>query len=244
MAVKMRLLELTLEEPEWNLALDEALLDEADCGAMRMETLRLWESPRRFVAVGRASRLAAEVNLVACAADGVPVLRRASGGTAVVGGPGCLMYAVVLDLQRRPTLRAVDMAHKLVLETVLAGLRKLAPEAARRGTSDLALGDRKFSGNSLRIKRRALLYHGTLLYDFDLAAIGRYLSEPVRQPAWRRGRDHLAFVCNVPVAAAAARRALAEAWQARAVDAEWPRDRTNRLVEEKYRRREWNERLP
>ena len=46
--------------------------------------------------------------------------------------------------------------------------------------SDLALSEtqhrqrfapRKFSGNSLRVKRTHLLYHGTLLYAFDLALI-------------------------------------------------------------------------
>ena len=46
--------------------------------------------------------------------------------------------------------------------------------------SDLVLGDLKFSGNSARCRRRWLLYHGTLLYDFPLALVARCLKMPPR----------------------------------------------------------------
>ena len=100
-------LPLTLETPADNLALDEALLDAAVEGELPGEVLRLWEPASFFVVLGRSSPLG-EVHAAACRADGVPVLRRPSGGATVVAGPGCLMYAVVLDLDARPELRSVD----------------------------------------------------------------------------------------------------------------------------------------
>jgi lipoate-protein ligase A len=51
----------------------------------------------------------------------------------------------------------------------------------------------------LRVARRHLLYHGTLLYDFDLSLIARCLKVAPRQPDYRQGRDHHQFVTNVPV---------------------------------------------
>ena len=51
-----------------------------------------------MVVVGRSSRLDEEVHLDACRAAGVPVLRRPSGGAAIVSGPGCLMYALGAEL--------------------------------------------------------------------------------------------------------------------------------------------------
>ena len=42
------------------------------------------------------------------------------------------------------------------------------------------MGELKFSGNSLRVRRTHLLYHGTLLYDFSL---GRDWSLPGRAAA-------------------------------------------------------------
>ena len=91
----------------------------------------------------------------------------------MVGGPGCLMYSVVVSTDGNPALRRIDAAHAFVMGRVLDTLRRQIPEAEFKGTSDLAVHDRKCSGNSLRITRRHLLYHGTILYDFDLELIVR-----------------------------------------------------------------------
>ena len=77
----------------------------------------------------------------------MPVLRRVSGGAAVVVGPGCLMYGLVLDLRLRPRLRAIDEAHCHVLETIATALRPSVSGLAPRGTCDLASGEKKVSGN-------------------------------------------------------------------------------------------------
>ena len=184
----MRYLDLTLPSLAENLALDEALLDEAQAAAAPLETLRTWEAAALGVVVGRSSRVNNEVRGEACRAAGVPVLRRISGGAAVVVGPGCLMYALVLSLRLRPQLRNIDQAHAQVLGTIAAALRPAASEIARRGTCDLAIGEKKVSGNSVRCRRDYLLYHGTLLYDFPLERIGRLLAMPPRQPDYRRAR--------------------------------------------------------
>ena len=243
----MHCLNLTLPETAENLALDEALLEHAEAAGSPCETLRLWEPAQPAVVVGRSSRIAEEVDLAACRALGVDVLRRVSGGAAIVTGPGCLMYAVVLSLEMRPALRTIDRAHRLVLSTIAAALEPLTPGVRCRGTSDLVIadagGERKFSGNSVRCRRRHLLYHGTLLYDFPLELIGRCLTMPPRQPAYRQGRDHQAFVGNLPLTAAAIRASLIAAWDATEPAANWPRQLTARLAAEKYRRREWNEQL-
>ena len=236
----MRMLNLTLPTPEENLALDEALLEEAEDGDEPREVLRLWESPQPFVVLGRSSQAAIEVNLSYCHERGIPVLRRASGGAAVVVAPGSLMYAVVLSYELRPALHALDEAHRFVLGTTLAGLRLLVPLAAHQGTSDLALGAYKFSGNSVRCKRRHMLYHGTLLYACDLTLIDECLAMPPRQPEYRQNRPHSTFVANLPADAAALREALVTAWQANPTDHDWPRQRTRELVATRYSRAEWN----
>ena len=222
------------------MALDEALLEEAETSGRPTETLRLWEPSGLVVVIGRSSRIDGEVRVEACRQAGVPVLRRSSGGAAVVTGPGCLMYALVLSLELRPQLRAVRIAHRRVLGTLAEALRPLVPGVCLRGTSDLAIGEagsapeRKFSGNSLRLKREHLLYHGTLLYDFPLEWAGRLLAMPPRQPDYRRGRPHGSFLANLPAGAAAIRRALRTAWDAAEPRAEWPRALTARLAAERY----------
>jgi hypothetical protein len=65
---------------------------------------------------------------------------------------------------------------------------------------------------------------------------------PPRQPAYRSGRPHEAFVANLPISAEAIRDALRTAWQATEPCAAWPRAGTEQLVAERYGCREWNER--
>ncbi len=239
----MRFLDLTLPSPAENLALDEALLDEAEAVPVSAETLRLWEPSAPMVVVGRSSRIAAEVHADVCRRRGIPILRRTSGGAAVVAGPGCLMYALILSYQRRPALRAVDAAHRLVLGTIARSLGPLTPGVACRGISDLALGPdgRKFSGNSIRMKRDYLLYHGTLLYDFPLELIEECLAMPPREPEYRGGRAHEGFVTNLPLGQAAIRQAMVSAWDAREPCPDWPRRRTAQLAAGRYLRAEWND---
>ena len=238
----MRLLDLTLKTPEENLALDEALLLKAEQGDGG-EVLRLWEPAETMVVVGSSSRLETEVRLAECQKDQIPVLRRSSGGAAIVTGPGCLMYAVVYDLRLRPELRAIDLAHRHVLNSIAGALGSLVPNIARRGTSDLAIADRKFSGNSLRMKRDHLLYHGTLLYDFALPQLAAHLATPPRQPEYRAGREHADFVTNLPLSSTAIRAALIRAFAAAEPVADWPRELTQRLAIEKFTDPEWTRRL-
>lgn len=237
----MRYLDLTLPTAAENLALDEALLDEAEQCGSPMETLRLWEPVEPMVVVGRSSSVDAEVHLKVCRERGIPVLRRTSGGAAIVTGPGCLMYSLVLSYRLRPGLRVVDNAHRFVLQELASALKPLVQGVVCRGTSDLAIDDRKFSGNSMRCKREHLLYHGTLLYNFDLQLVPACLRTPSRQPDYREGRSHETFVVNLPLPVASIRGAVAAIWGATQQTGHWPQDRTAALVAEKYGRREWNE---
>jgi lipoate-protein ligase A len=259
----MNLLEITFDEPAYNVAIDEALLEEANAHPDTPETLRLWQSRTPLVVIGRGSPAEREVHLAHCQSRGIPVLRRASGGAAIVSGPGCLMYAVILSLKKRPELKSLDVAHQFVLQTMVDALRPLHSGVARQGTSDLAFTHRaaetdacfsapdgpnrngalqpwyKFSGNSVRVKRHSLLYHGTLLYDFPLELIGQLLNEAPRQPAYRAGRDHRSFVGNLPASFDSLRAAMIAAWQAVEPAADCPQARLEQIVADKYPTPEW-----
>jgi lipoate-protein ligase A len=238
-------LPLTLETPAANLALDEALLDAAVEGQLPGEVLRLWEPAEFFVVLGRSSKVA-EVHAEVCRRDSVAVLRRPSGGATILTGPGCLMYALLLDAERRPELRSVDRAHEFVLGTIERALAPLAPGIARHGTSDLTIpaphaGDPpvKFSGNSLRLRRGHLLYHGTILYDFPLERIEHWLADPARRPKYRGERGHRQFVTNLPATREALESALTAAWNANEPLVKWPCERTDELAASRYSTVEW-----
>lgn len=208
----MRRLDLTLPTPEENLALDEALLLRLEADLIG-ETLRLWESPVRCVVLGASGRLVEEVDEEACRASGVPVLRRASGGGAVLLGPGCLNFTLCLSLGRRPHLRDVPASYRDILERTVSGLA--VPGARFEPPSDLAHdGSLKFSGNAQRRLQRAMIHHGTILHDADVGSMARLLREPRRRPAWRGERTHREFVGSLPLSVEEIRERIMRAWGA------------------------------
>ena len=200
----MRVLDLPLETAEQNLALDDELLAESD--ARGSEVLRFWEARATCVVLGRSGREELDLDGDACARDGVPIVRRTSGGGAIVQGPGCLCFTLALSLQRRPELRDVAASYRAILEPIGRALG-----AAFEPASDLALDGRKVSGSAQRRRHGALLHHGTVLYAFDLARVERYLREPRRQPQYRRGRAHRDFLANLALRPAEIKERIATA---------------------------------
>jgi lipoate-protein ligase A len=234
----MHLLDLTLPSLAENLALDEALLLQAEAGRGG-EVLRLGEWPHYAVVLGAGCVLADDVAEAACRTDGVPILRRASGGGTVLLGPGCLCYSLVLSFDRGPALREITPSYRYILGRIGEALAGLLPEIAQAGTSDLMAGGLKFSGNAQQRKRNHLLHHGTLLYDFDLSRIGRYLRMPSRQPAYRGRREHEEFLQNLAATSDALKWRLREEWHTDGELTDWPQDNVKRLVSDKYTRDEW-----
>lgn len=239
----MQLLDYTAATIAADLALEEALFEAANTAghiAHAREVLRLWEPREHAVVLGRSSQMERETVAAACREHAVPILRRISGGLSIMTGPGCLMYSVLLDLDVRPQLRNLDQAHRFVLGRLLAGLSPLVPGLAHSGTSDLTHNGRKFSGNSLRVGRSHLLYHGTLLYDYPLELLRACLKHPPRAPDYRQGRTHEEFVMNLPLDRATLHRAVIESWAPTSLYPDHHEEAVARLIREKYGQDEWN----
>lgn len=210
------------DDPAMQLAIDEAMLllaesseeeEEGDAAADQGEVIRIWEFDQPTVVLGRSSRVDQEVDRDFCRQRGISIQRRCSGGATILGGPGCLMYSVVLGFAANPGLQKIDQAHRYVMDRVLAAVQRQVPSAMQQGICDLTIRPsqhstlqadsesmappRKFSGNSLRMARRHLLYHGTVLYDFDLNLLASCLDFAPRQPDYRDSRSHDSFVTNV-----------------------------------------------
>jgi len=255
----MKLIDWTLATAAENLACDEALLDWCEKGAAE-EVLRFWEPRDHFVVVGYANNVATEVNVPACEARGIPVLRRCSGGGTVLQGPGCLNYTLILQIRPNGPTHSISAANQFIMERNRVAIenllsrgrgreeahhsksesRKHKAEIAVCGHTDLTIDGLKFSGNSQRRRRHSLLFHGTFLLDFDIALIEELLSSPSRQPDYRRHRSHEDFLTNLPAMAAQVKNALGRAWNATAPLVDFPRDQIEVLAKEKYAQRAWS----
>jgi lipoate-protein ligase A len=235
----VQFLDLTLPTPEENLALDEALLLSAEAGD-KAEFFRVWESLSNFVVLGKNCRVADDVWIENSQSDAVPILRRPSGGGTVLLGPGCLNFTLVLRFDRSPRLESVQHSFEYVLDRLLDALLSFEPRVARAGESDIAIDNRKICGNAQRRQHSHFLHHGSILYRFDSSLATRYLREPKRQPAYRSGRDHRAFLTNVSVDPKLLRERLRVAWNATDSMQIWPRELVQELISKKYARTAWN----
>ncbi len=158
-----------------NLALEEFLLSR-----FAGEQTRLLYRNAPALVCGKYQNLYAEVNLPLALSRGVGFFRRATGGGTVYHDEGNLNYTI---LTASPSLGA---SYDAPLEAVLRILHDLGIPARRERTSDLFLFGKKISGSAERVSHGALLHHGTLLYDADLAALqdlltarGQYLSRAI-----------------------------------------------------------------
>ncbi len=241
----MRHLDLTFPSPAENLACDEALLDWCESGK-GAECLRFWESPVSFVVVGFANKVAIEVNIAACEARKIPFLRRCSGGGTVAQGPGCLNYTLVLPITKYGPLHSIPVANQFIMRRNRAAIepelrsQKSDVRVAIRGHTDLAIGDRKFSGNSQRRRKHYLLFHGTFLLNFNLALIGNLLRMPSEEPDYRESRTHADFLTNINVSADKLKAALLKTWEAGSPLTNPPLNKIKALAREKYATNEWN----
>jgi lipoate-protein ligase A len=147
------------------------------------------------VVIGKSNRTEEELHAEAIRADAIPVLRRPSGGHAVLLTPRTAVVAIAAA--GRPELK--PRKHFRRFSRILtAALARLGVDGVvEAGTSDLAIGNKKFLGSSLYLSSRAAFFHAVVNLAEEPAVIARYLKIPPRQPDYRLGRSHEEFVTSL-----------------------------------------------
>ena len=167
-------------EARWNMALDEALF-EGVIGGGTAPTLRLysWRPPGISLGYFQPAGMA---DPAACARRGVEVVRRATGGGAVLHYgdlTACLVCSKrMLPGNVRESYRRLSAAHAEALRSL--GLAAEAGDAApplphrlrpgydcfaRLTECDVAVGGAKVAGSAQRRKRGALLHHTSIVWE-------------------------------------------------------------------------------
>ena len=194
----------SLRSPGAVLAWSEACCDMAS-GAN--PTLALWRPEGVHVALGLAQNTAMELDVDAVRRDGVGLVRRQSGGGAVLLYPGVVCWeawAGMEALERRVAgSSGIREAYRHLCAPVTAALEKLGLSVFHAGICDISAqvtaggAARKLAGTAQLRKRDAVLVHGSLLVDADLAMLGRYLQMPSTEPDYRARRSHENFCATV-----------------------------------------------
>lgn len=173
MPTRWRLLEHGAAHGAFNMGVDEALLASAVAGIATLRFYR-WDGP--WLSLGYAQKLDSR-RLAACEAAGVGIVRRVSGGRAVLHGCD-LTYCVAAPEAALP--EGLRGSYQLVADALIAGLQSLGVAAGRTpaprratGASDFdcfaapaqeeicAMG-RKLVGSAQRRMRGGVLQHGSI----------------------------------------------------------------------------------
>ena len=174
---------------EWDDALVKATMRD---GRTRFSVYR---PTKTVVVLGRGSDPAVEIDQETVHEDGVPLLRRRGGGCSVVLDPGNVIVSVVLPL---PGFGGIKRAFGGISNWLITALDRSGVEKVHQaGISDLAIGDRKIGGACIYRTRGILYYSTTLLFQPDIGLAERYLKHPPREPAYRDGRGHRAFMGSI-----------------------------------------------
>ena len=168
------ILETGLNSGAFNMALDEALLMRLAAGALG-PVVRLYGWSPPAVTIGYTQRYDAAVDADACARLGMRVLRRITGGGAVLHEHE-VTYSVVAPAAMLRGDVAASFAR--VAEALAAGLRTLGVAAEFAPINDVTVRGKKISGNAQVRRRGAILQHGTILLRADTQNMFEILRVP------------------------------------------------------------------
>jgi lipoate---protein ligase len=171
---KIRVLETGCNPGPWNMAVDEALL----LNFVDHETpiLRLygWQPPS--VSIGYFQSMDEEVDVKKCKEEGIDVVRRMTGGGAVLHEFE-LTYSFITKVY--PT--NIMESYNLICEPVVMCMNMLGFSAKYVPLNDIIVDNKKVSGNAQTRKNYTLLQHGTILLRVDFDKMFSVLKVPTEK---------------------------------------------------------------
>ena len=160
--------------PNMNLAIDEVLTSEVGRGE-RPPTLRFWGWDRRAVILGRFQSVKNEVNVEAAEAEGIEIVRRISGGGAMLVDPaGAITWSIYAP---ESLIRGLSFAESYAFfdAWVIQALRALGLEAWYAPLNDITASGGKIGGAAQARRFNAVLHHVTMAYDMNGELLNRVL---------------------------------------------------------------------
>jgi lipoate-protein ligase A len=172
------ILDLEGRDPYWQMAIDEAFLILRALDLVG-DYVRLWTFRPTSVSIGKFQELEATVDLNEASRLGLPVVRRFTGGGAVVhDSNGEVTWTVVTKG------RNVEEVYSRVGEGLKRALASFGLKGEFVPVNDVVVNGRKIVGMAGASRRGAVLVHGTFMYDTDLSLM-RVLRLPKEKEAVR-----------------------------------------------------------
>lgn len=196
--MKWRVITSGIGRPADNMAIDEAIL-QAHAAGQVPPTIRFYGWQPAAVSLGYFQKAAVEVDLAACYQQNIEVVRRLTGGRAVLHDQE-LTYSIIVSEDHPLIPPTITASYRFFTQGLLAGLKLLGieaqmtmPKAAygqtkRRSASaacfdapshyEVTYNGRKLIGSAQVRKAGVILQHGSILLDFNPQQVVSVLNLP------------------------------------------------------------------
>ncbi|HVN81210.1 MAG TPA: lipoate--protein ligase family protein [Terriglobia bacterium] len=203
----------------FNMAVDEVLLEHVSDSSHPMETyVRFYQWERPTLSLGFSQKAIKVVDLDYCKSQGIEVVRRITGGKAVLHDQE-ITYAVISNDWNSFPSSDIGGTYRRIAMALLVGLREmgleptLAEETSSRAAPhfpsspscfattnhyEILCQGRKLVGSAQRRTRMAFLQHGSILLGIDPDRWGKALRNRLSAEIWSRATSLSACLGYLP----------------------------------------------
>jgi lipoate---protein ligase len=159
------------------------------------EGFLIWVPDKKYVVLGASNMPEESLFVENVLKDNLVVLKRPSGGQAVVLTPNNLVISVAFTGEKMVQPKAIFNYINLLIISALEneGIMGLS----LMGISDIAISGKKVLGSAMFKKKDKLVYHAVLNIGEPASTFEKYLKQPVKEPDYRNGRKHIDFVSSL-----------------------------------------------
>lgn len=236
---KIRTLETGYNDAALNMAIDEVMIEYVQ----ETPVLRIYGWRPAAVSIGYFQSMKEEVDLDKCNQIGVDVVRRLTGGGAVLHESE-LTYSFITKEYPRNIMES----YAWICEAVVMSLHRMGFDSSFVPLNDIVIAGKKVSGNAQTRRNGILLQHGTLLLGVDVAkmfSVLRVPSEKLRDKIIKDAKERVTSLTGITFdeLSLSLKTSFAINFDANLVAGNMSTEEINRakwLAEQKYRSKEWN----
>jgi lipoate-protein ligase A len=166
---KIRTVETGFNSAALNMAIDEALIESVG----QVPILRIYGWRPAAVSIGYFQSMNEEVDFTKCKEIGVDIVRRLTGGGAVLHE-----YELTYSFISRRYPQNVVESYKWICDAIVISINRLGFDASFVPLNDIVIAGKKVSGNAQTRRKGVLLQHGTILLDVNVDKMFSVLKVP------------------------------------------------------------------
>src|SRR5918996_5661931 len=166
---KIRELETGYNNAALNMAIDEALIENIG----EAPVLRIYGWRPAAVSIGYFQSIKDEVDLEKCSEIGVDVVRRLTGGGAVLHE-----FELTYSFMTKKYPQNIMESYRWICDAIVMSINRLGFDANFVPLNDIVIAGKKVSGNAQTRRNGVLLQHGTILLGVDVNKMFSVLKVP------------------------------------------------------------------